>query len=1027
MSASLAEKLRSRIGAGIGIPAAVAAIPAAVAAWQTGFVTRHPVLAAVLLLCYEAALGIGALLGKVLSRLVNRRADQLGEAVDRGFGRKVSRYGRHYRRYLLGSLRYVDAKGLATVGPYIPDLDEVFVDLSLTPRPPHEVPAGILAEIPVDVTQRRSIWEFLHQEKPAVLAVVGGPGSGKTTLLRYVARRAAARPSAPRRGVPILLELRDHATFIMQQPGATLAQVVRESIGQLGVAEPDGWWEEQLRQGSCLVLLDGLDEVAKTEDRRGVADWIEQQMARCPDNDFVVTSRPHGYRTASINGATVLQVRPFTSEQTRRFLHSWYRAVEHRATGSTGPETELLAQKEADDLLNRLNAAPALYDLTVNPLLLTMIANVHRYRGALPGTRADLYDEVCQVVLWRRIDAKNLKSPLAGLSAQRLLANLAYVMMCEQIRDLSRRQVVETLSPGLSRVSSDLTADDFLTDLGGNGLLVEREKDLYAFAHHTFQEFLAAKHIRENNLVTFLTDTVTDVWWRETTLLYVVGANADPIVTACLDAGTAGALALAFDCVEAGGELAPELRSRLDQTLAKAFRPGADTTQRRLVSAVLADRHLRHVVPTATGARVCVQPVNADLYWLFQSFQRGTGGMPIPYGSGRPNGPRPGAAIGAIGADAKAFSVWVSGIAGRGESIYRLPSRAELEDPTVRAAVTALLPPELDSVWAESDTSGAGPELVCLTAGPHPHQVTWGEMISAITADVEGSALAVQVLLSMLRSLVSAAHTVDDATAEAIFRALESNLDRWPPASNLYLFTSILSPQAIASIVLDLSRIESPEADPAGDHSLVGFLWRRNEYRDRSLAAVLDLDRELALALALDFDYEFAIDFQQDLAAFRHELPTDPALRLDDLAKPVIGTALARGGHALVHSSGATLAEVLLNAARFVELDGIVVPLNHLTRVLAEVTDAFSDPWGSAVAGRLAARAAPVLARQQELTDRDATLMRLPAVVLAAEAVAQQRDRLASGLRTFAAAVTLLQRRERGTPPPSEGILLAIG
>jgi hypothetical protein len=40
--------------------------------------------------------------------------------------------------------------------------------------------------------------------------------------------------------------------------------------------------------------------------------------------------------------------------------------------------------------LKRLNLAPGLYDLIVNPLLLTMIANVHHYRGgddAPPGVR----------------------------------------------------------------------------------------------------------------------------------------------------------------------------------------------------------------------------------------------------------------------------------------------------------------------------------------------------------------------------------------------------------------------------------------------------------------------------------------------------------------------------------------------------------------------------------------------------------------------------------------------------------------
>ena len=53
-----------------------------------------------------------------------------------------------------------------------------------------------------------------------------------------------------------------------------------------------------------------------------------------------------------------------------------------------------------------------------------MIANVHRYRGALPGSRADLYAEICQVMLWRRQEAKNLPAGLAGDKKEALLRGL---------------------------------------------------------------------------------------------------------------------------------------------------------------------------------------------------------------------------------------------------------------------------------------------------------------------------------------------------------------------------------------------------------------------------------------------------------------------------------------------------------------------------------------------------------------------------------------------------------------------------
>jgi hypothetical protein len=53
---------------------------------------------------------------------------------------------------------------------------------------------------------------------------------------------------------------------------------------------------------------------------------------------------------------------------------------------------------------------------------------------------------------------------------------------------------------------------------------------------------------RRSRLRETSSDNVSDPWWRETTLLYAARADADPVVKACLDAGTVDALALAFDC-----------------------------------------------------------------------------------------------------------------------------------------------------------------------------------------------------------------------------------------------------------------------------------------------------------------------------------------------------------------------------------------------------------------------------------------------------------------------------------------------
>ena len=103
------------------------------------------------------------------------------------------------------------------------------------------------------------------------------------------------------------------------------------------------------------MLLDGLDEVARQEDRGRVTAWAERQIRQYPANRYVITSRPHGYRTASIDGAQVLQVRSFTGEQVARFVQGWYLAVERHSTGADDTGITARARAGAEDLLRRLD------------------------------------------------------------------------------------------------------------------------------------------------------------------------------------------------------------------------------------------------------------------------------------------------------------------------------------------------------------------------------------------------------------------------------------------------------------------------------------------------------------------------------------------------------------------------------------------------------------------------------------------------------------------------------------------------
>ena len=684
-------------------------------------------LGATAAIAYSALSALGAL---------TRFRPVIVEQIGRFFLRRGARFERRYRQLMLGALRFIEQKGLATVGPFAPELDAVFVSVRLLPRPPHQIGPGIISVAPDDLTGPRVLEDFLGRAEPAVLAVVGPPGSGKTALLRHVARQAClprrSRRSrgVGRRDIPILLYLRDHYLAITNDPAVSVADLLRTTLGVAAPQEPQGWFEQQLQNGRCLVLLDGLDEVARQEDQSMVSAWAESQIARYPGNDFVISSRPQGYQLARLAAADVVQVCGFTASQVKAFVHGWYRAAERFSRLSSDPDVDLLAEQGADDLLRRLWESPALYDLSVNPLLLTMIVNVHRYRAALPGSRADLYREICQVMLWRQQEAKNLRPSMGGEQKEAVLRRLAYVMMKRRVADVSRADVTAVIAPSLTRLPSQVSPDEFLVDVSSSGLFLEREVGRYAFAHRTFQEYLAAAHVREAGLVGELAETVGDAWWAETTLLYAAMSNADPIIQACLNDNSASALALALDCTEQDSDIDPGLRRRLSDLVSSAAATGADRERRRLFAGVLLSRYARERQRTDYGAEVCIRPVPADIYRLFLADTQ----VPEPDAIL----PDSGIAVGMRGSDAAAFVEWANAMSGA-ERSYRLPEAAEVAELAARQRVLRLPSGPLACPWVRPDqtSSTALPRIWVPAGASDPHEVPAYAVIQSVTEDFD--------------------------------------------------------------------------------------------------------------------------------------------------------------------------------------------------------------------------------------------------------------------------------------------------
>ncbi|MFL6464928.1 MAG: SUMF1/EgtB/PvdO family nonheme iron enzyme [Bryobacteraceae bacterium] len=406
--------------------------------------------------------------------------------------------------------------------------------------------------------------------------IVGDPGSGKTTFLRRLAHRLSQSASP----FPIYIriaELTEHIQNCRTGPGrpttaespAWIPHFLQARNQEMRWGLGENFFEKKLDEGSCHLMLDGLDEAPSATERARMARLFENATQAYPKCRFVVTTRPLAYVGLGIlDRFQTAHIEPLETDAVETFLQHWCAGL--------FPGSAEAAAGHLKELSEALKERAEIRRMASNPVMLTALAVVHWNERRLPEQRADLYESILTWLVRTREKRPGRESAERCLL---LLQSLAAAMVDapdgRQIQ-VSKGWAAEVLRSEFAQfpeAEQYRRAQAFLDqEEVDSGIVLSRGGEI-RFWHLTFQEYLAARHMAG------MTDAVQHALllkeqkiyrpeWREVALL-LAGvmrvrqgpARVDGLVQALLDdLGERPALADQARCAGLLGAMVRDLR-----------------------------------------------------------------------------------------------------------------------------------------------------------------------------------------------------------------------------------------------------------------------------------------------------------------------------------------------------------------------------------------------------------------------------------------------------------------------------------
>jgi uncharacterized protein YjbI with pentapeptide repeats len=518
----------------------------------------------------------------IVEALVKRQEQERDEA----YAQSASVFLTQYRQLLIEQFDKFELFGVPDVQDHLGTsrrLSQVYVSLSARGQRRVRAQTQGREQLPERVAEQCSIEQTVTLSPR--LVITGVAGGGKSTLLKYLAVKMAhdnlpAELMGLREGVPFLLCLRhypEHAFPRVEDWLKTEFQALEDP--------PTGWIRRQLENGRAIVMVDGVDELPRAK-RSAMLDTLAQLVTLYPAARYIATSR-----TAALQDWTAwrdwiraedfvhVAIDPLSDEQRAVLVRRWF--VEYRRCTSDADTLRRLESMDArlNDLISRRTP---LRNLTNNPLMCAMVCALYEmYGDSLPQRRTDLYDKCIDMALTVRDEQRDVpavRDYRVVPDKRALLQHVAAWMMPiahDEQTSVSRERVIDQMDHWINERklsgSSGLDMCQFYVQRAE--LLHEPLEGKVEFVHRTFQEYLTARQLCDDDRVEELYLRLGHARWREVIVLAAGIANRTQRIhllnaVADVDGVTLREkLVLMLDCMETASDKMTQLQR--EETVSK--------------------------------------------------------------------------------------------------------------------------------------------------------------------------------------------------------------------------------------------------------------------------------------------------------------------------------------------------------------------------------------------------------------------------------------------------------------------------